>query len=96
MADHEQPTAAPDAEEMTRFEVPVTAEQKTKIAHLAKQRGVSEEEAVRRLIDEAFPGTPFKARKGSFFEGIEHVIGSVQGPPDRLRDPNRMEGYGTW
>ncbi len=37
---------------------------------------------------------PIVAQPGSFLEGIEHIIGSCEGPSDLLRDPDRMKGYG--
>ena len=37
---------------------------------------------------------PIVAQPGSFLEGIEHIIGSCEGPPDLSTNPKYMEGYG--
>ncbi len=37
---------------------------------------------------------PIIPRPGSFYDKFKHIIGSCEGPPDLLRDPDRMKGYG--
>ena len=79
-----------------RFSMRVTPEQKRKIERLAQRKGTSQKAAVLSLIEEALDGEeePIVAQPGSFLEGIEHIFGSCEGPPDLLRDPDRMKGYG--
>ena len=79
-----------------RFSMRVTPEQKRKIERLARRKGTSQKEAVLALIEEAFDGEeePIVPRPGSFLDKYRAIIGSCEGPPDLLRDPNRMEGYG--
>ena len=82
------------------FGMKVTPEQKRKIKRLAEQRGLSQKEAVMRLVEEALgeetsdEAKPFKAQPGSFLDGIEHLVGSVEGPGDLSTNPKYMEGYG--
>ncbi len=79
-----------------RFSMRVTPEQKRKIERLAQRKGTSQKEAVLSLIEDALDGEeePIVPRPGSFLDKYRDIIGSCEGPPDLLRDPNRMEGYG--
>ena len=82
------------------FGMKVTPEQKRKIKRLAERRGLSQKEAVMRLVEEALgeeaPAAPkpFKAQPGSFLDGIEHLVGSTEGPGDLSTNPKYMEGFG--
>jgi len=76
------------------FGMKVTPEQKRKIKDLAEREGTSAKEAVLRLVDEALAGDKLDAPKGSFLSGIEHLIGSVEGPADLSSNPKFMEGFG--
>jgi len=79
-----------------QFSMRVTPEQKRKIERLARRKGTSQKEAVLSLIEEALDGEeePIVPRPGSFLDKYRDIIGSCEGPPDLLRDPNRMAGYG--
>ena len=78
-----------------RFSMRLTPEQKRKIERLAQRKGTSLKEAVLSLVEDAVEDEePIVAQPGSFLEGIEHIIGSCEGPSDLLRDPDRMKGYG--
>lgn len=79
------------------FGMKVTPEEKQKIKTLAERRGTTQKAVVleaieRELTEEELP----EAQPGSFLEATRDLAGSVEGPPDRLRDPNHMEGYGRW
>ena len=79
-----------------RFSMRVTPEQKRKIERLARRKGTSQKEAVMALVEDAVEDDeePIVPRPGSFLDKYRDIIGSCEGPPDLLRDPNRMEGYG--
>ena len=90
-----------------RFSMRVTPEQKRKIERLAQRKGTSQKEAVMALVEDAVEDDeePIVPRPGSFLDDrysvrivvpvkYRAIIGSCEGPPDLLRDPNRMEGYG--
>ena len=79
-----------------RFSMRVTPEQKRKIERLAQRKGTSQKEAVMALVEDAVEDDeePIVPRPGSFLDKYRDIIGSCEGPPDLLRDPNRMEGYG--
>ncbi len=76
------------------FGMKLTPEQKRKIKRLAEREGTSAKEAVLRLVEKALaqdlPDTP----DGSFLEGIEALIGSVEGPTDLSSNPEHLEGFG--
>ena len=78
------------------FGMRLTPEQKRQIERLAERRGMSQKEVVMRLVEQAVAEDerPLEARPGSFLDGIEHLIGSCEGPRDLLCDPERMKGYG--
>ena len=80
------------------FSMRLTPEQKRKIERLAQRKGTSQKEAVLSLVEDALNGEdeeePIVTQPGSFIDGIEHIIGSCEGPSDLLRDPDRMKGYG--
>lgn len=79
-----------------RFSMRVTPEQKRKIERLAQRKGTSQKEAVLALVEDALDGEeePIVPRPGSFLDTYRDIIGSCEGPPDLLRDPRRMDGYG--
>jgi len=80
--------------------IEITPEEKQRIERLAEQKGVSPETAVRRAIEQGLetvaPGgdETVEVQSGSFLDGIEHLVGSVDGPSDLSTNPERMEGYG--
>jgi hypothetical protein len=78
------------------FGMRLTPQQKRQIEQLAERRGLSQKEVLMQLVEEAVGGDdePIAARRGSFLDGNEHLIGSGEGPRDLLRDPDRMKGYG--
>ncbi len=78
------------------FGMRLTPEQKRQIERLAEKRGTTQKDAVMELVEEAVAEAeePLEVRKGSFLDGIEHLIGFCEGPRDLLRDPDHMRGYG--
>ncbi len=78
------------------FGMKVTPAEKQMIERLAERRGTSQKavvlDAVKQEADEDLP----EAQPGSFLEAARDLAGSTEGPPDLLRDPNHMEGYGRW
>ena len=76
------------------FGMKVTPEQKRKIKELAEREGTSAKEAVLRLVEQAWAEKDVDAPEGSFLSGIEHLIGSIEGPADLSTNPKYMEGFG--
>jgi len=88
----------PAPEDRVPITVEVTSDQKRRLDQLADRKGVSPAIIIRNLIgkeldlegEDASPDPP----DGSFLDGIEHLIGSVEGPSDLSTNPEHMEGYG--
>ena len=76
------------------FGMKLTPEQKKKIKLLAQREGTSAKEALMRLVEQALATEPIEVQAGSFLDGIEHLIGSVEGPRDLSTNPKYMEGFG--
>ena len=76
------------------FGMKITPEQKRKIKLLAQREGTSAKEAVMRVIEQALEGESLEVPVGSFLDGIEHLVGSVEGPRDLSSNPKYMEGFG--
>lgn len=79
--------------------IEITPEQKRHIERLADQEGVSPEKALRAVVErELETSSPEKdleeAQPGSFLDGLEHLVGSVEGPSDLSSNPDYMKGYG--
>ena len=72
----------------------LTPAQKARIKRLAKAEGTTAKEAVLRLVDAALEEREQAPRPGSFLDGIEHLVGSVDGPADLSTNPEHMRGYG--
>ncbi|MCZ6757909.1 MAG: hypothetical protein O7C39_06480 [Bacteroidetes bacterium] len=47
-----------------------------------------------RLVDRALLTKKLDVSKDSFLYGIEHLIGSIEGPGDLSTNPKYMEGFG--
>ncbi|HET6568022.1 MAG TPA: hypothetical protein VFG50_08655 [Rhodothermales bacterium] len=76
------------------FGMKLTPEEKQKIKSLAEQKGTSAKEAVMRLVDDALSQERVDVQPGSFLDGIEELVGSVEGPPDLSTNPMHMQGFG--
>lgn len=76
------------------FGMKLTPEQKGKIKRLAQRENTSAKEALLRLVDQALETEAIEAPEGSFLDGIEHLIGSVEGPRDLSTNSKYMEGFG--
>lgn len=79
--------------------VEVSPDQKQEIERLAERKGLSPEAVVRAAIDHELETTSPNGNEeddpsGSFLDGIEHLVGSVDGPSDLSSNPDHMEGYG--
>lgn len=92
MAESTQPDRIP-------ITIEVTPDQKQKIERLAERKGLSPEAVVRAAIDHELEttspnGNEEDVQSGSFLDGIEHLVGSVDGPSDLSSNSGHMEGYG--
>ncbi len=76
------------------FGMKITPEQKHKIKLLAQREGTSAKEAVMRVIEQALEGESVEVPEGSFLDGIEHLVGSVEGPRDLSTNPKYVDGFG--
>ncbi len=77
------------------FGMKVTPEEKQKIKTLAERRGTTQKAVVLEAIEHEWGEEELpEAQPGSFLEGIEHLIGSVEGPRDLSTNPKHMEGFG--
>ena len=76
------------------FGMKLTPEQKQNIRRLARREGTTAKEALLRLVDHALTGGPAPPDPGSFLDGIEDVVGCVDGPEDLSSNPRRMDGFG--
>jgi len=76
------------------FGMKVTSEQKEKIRYLADRHGISAKEVVMRLVEAEFDEEEIEIRKGSFADGIEHILGSIEAPPDLSTNPDYLKGFG--
>ncbi len=76
------------------FGMKLTPEQKKKIKRLAAREGTSAKEAVLRLVDDALSSELSEAPEGSFLDGIEELVGSVDGPADLSSNEKYFDGFG--
>ncbi len=84
-----------EAKDYVWFGMKVSPEQKAKIKRLAERRGVTQKAAVLEAVEhELRDEDPIEAQPGSFLEGIEDLVGSVEGPPDLSTNPKYMEEFG--
>jgi hypothetical protein len=65
--------------------------QQEAVRRLAEREGVSEEEAVLRLVEQAS-----EAPVPNMLDLAGDLIGSVEGPPDLSTNETYMEGFGAW
>lgn len=80
--------------------IEITPEQKRHIEQLAEREGVSPETVLQEVVERGL-GTSRstqeseeEAQPGSFLDGLEHLVGSVEGPSDLSSNPDHMKGYG--
>ncbi len=76
------------------FGMKLTPQQKNRIKLLAQQKGTSAKQAIMNLVDEALASQRLKAPSGSFLDGLEDIVGSVEGPADLSSNPRHMDGFG--
>jgi len=76
------------------FGMEITPEQRAKIRRLAQKEGITAKDALLRLVDRALDESGEKSRTGPLLDGIEHLVGSVEGPRDLSTNPNHMRGLG--
>ena len=80
----------------------ITPEQTRRLERLAVQRRLSPAAVVRAALDRELKAASSEIeddqnadiRPGSFLDGIEHLVGSVEGPSDLSTNPEHMEGSG--
>ena len=77
------------------FGMKVTPEQKRKIKRLAAEEGTSAKEAVMRLVEKAHSNADSDTPKGSFLDGIEDLVGSLEGPEDLSSSERYLENLGA-
>lgn len=75
------------------FGMKLTPEEKQKIKRLAQRQGISSKQAILRLVDASLLEKD-TAPRGSFLEGIEDLVGSVEGPADLSSNPRYLDGFG--
>ena len=76
------------------FGMKVTPEEKEKIKHLAKSRGVSQKHAVLQLVDQALAKEEKQPKEGSFYEKFKDHIGTFEGPSVLSTNPEYLRGFG--
>ena len=86
--------AIPEKRQQVWFGMKLTPQQKRRIKLLAQQRGTSAKQAIMNLVDEALTPRRQKAPSGSFLEGLEDLVGSVEAPADLSSNPKHMDGFG--
>jgi predicted transcriptional regulator len=83
--------------------IEITPEQKARLERLAEQQGVSPDTAVRAVVERGLEAsrvrdergrTEEESQAGSFLDGLEHLVGSVEGPSDLSSNPDHRKGYG--
>ncbi|MFP4229420.1 MAG: hypothetical protein ACLFTE_11430 [Salinivenus sp.] len=78
--------------------IEITPAQKERIEQWAEQHDLSPETAAAQALARGLDAPPEEdseeAQPGSFLDGLEHLVGSVEGPPDLTTNPKHMEGYG--
>jgi hypothetical protein len=84
-----------------RLELLLTPAEVAEIERLASREGTSKKEAVLKAVRRASEddradgeGASAEVRPGSFLDGVEDLIGSVEGPGDLSTNPEHMAGYG--
>jgi len=76
------------------FGMKVTPEQKARIKRLARKEGTTAKQTILTLVNQALDASDDAPRSGSFLEGIEHLVGSINGPIDLSTHPDHMRGFG--
>ncbi len=74
------------------FGMRLTPEEKSGIKRLARLWGMTAKAAILELVGRELEAQD--SQKGNFLDGIEDLIGSVEGPGDLSTNPKYMEGYG--
>lgn len=83
------------AEQDVWFKMKMKPGEKAKIERLAERKGTTPKDAVLAAVERAIDDEePIVAQPGSFLEGAEDLVGSIEGPPDLSTNPKYMEGFG--
>ena len=77
----------------TWFGMRLTREEKRSIKRLAERDGVTAKEALLRLVRRELEGAP--RHRGTFLDGIEHLVGSTTGPIDLSSNSDFLDGLGA-
>ena len=77
------------------FGMKLTPAQKAQIKRLARAEGTTAKQAVLDLVEAALDERGAEPRAGSFLDGMEHLVGSVDGPSDLSTNPERMRTFGS-
>ena len=85
---------APEKSRQVWFGMKLTSQQKRRIRLLAEQKGISAKQAIMGLVDEALASTEREGPPGSFLDGIEEIVGSIDGPADLSTNPKHLDGFG--
>ena len=76
------------------FGMKLTPEQKARIKRLAEREQTTAKQAILGLVDRALQNAEGEAQPGSFLDGLQHLVGSVEGPEDLSTHVRHMEGFG--
>ena len=76
------------------FGMKLTPEQKAKIKRLAKREQTTAKHAILDLVDRSLQSAEGEARPGSFLDGLQDLVGSVEGPEDLSTHARHMEKFG--
>lgn len=78
---------------MDTLTLKIPKELKTKLNRLAKEKGVSQSEIVRKALQDFISDDAFRL-DGAFLDFAEDLAGSIEGPSQLSTDKKYLEGYG--
>lgn len=78
---------------MDTLTLKIPKELKTKLNRLAKEKGVTQSEIVRKALQDLIADDAFRL-DGAFLDFAEDLAGSVEGPAQLSTDKKFLEGYG--
>lgn len=77
------------------FGMKLTHEEKAKIKMLAERKGISQKEAVMRLVNKEVVAYEVEPKPGSMLEKMHHLVGIIEDAPrDLSTNPKYMENFG--
>ena len=76
------------------FGMELTPDQMARIKRFALREQTTAKQAILDLVDRALQNAEGEAQPGSFLDGLQHLVGSVEGPEDLSTHVRHMEGFG--